>query len=67
MKARKNKIYKKKKSSVNAKFKKKKYIYIYIAFSYSALPYIDVHYSNEGKNFTFSSTAVAWIFVFWCN
>ena len=41
------------------------YFYFFIALSYSAQPYIDVHCSNEGKKFTFNSTNVIWIFVFW--
>ena len=59
--------------------KEREYIYIYIyiyililleiffffALSYSAQPYIAVHCSNEGKNFTFNSIAIVCVFVFW--
>ena len=39
------------------------YIYIYLlTFSYRAHPYIDVHCSNETKNFSFSFTVV-WLFL----
>ena len=38
-----------------------------LTFNYSAHLFIDVHCSNEGKIFTFSSTTIVWIFVFWWN
>ena len=39
------------------------YIYIFLALSYSAQPYLAMHYSNEGKTLTFNSTATSLIFM----
>ena len=42
-----------------------KMIFYFLALSYSAQPYIAVHCSNEGKNFTFSSIIATLFFI--CN
>ena len=38
-------------------------IYIFLALSYNAQPYKVMHYSNEDKIFTFSSTATSLFFM----
>ena len=38
-------------------------IFYFLALSYSAQPYIAVHCSNEGKNFTFSSIIATLFFI----
>ena len=37
--------------------------FFFLALSYSTQPYIAVHYSNEGKIFTFSSTIATLFFI----
>ena len=39
------------------------YIFIYLALNYSVQPYIAMHSSNKGKNFTFSSTVASLFFI----
>ena len=41
----------------------KKNEFFFLALSYNAQPYIAVHCSNEGKNFTFSSTIATLFFI----